>query len=344
MSESTMQIDTSVKLPAAVRAAAARSEEIFNAVKNQNQNQNPEPAPVTSESNGSHPELSSQSISTPQEREQEQTSGSNDESWEHKYKSVNGRYTRQQEQVRQMSEQIQNLQNIIATLQSAPASSSMTLPDLSAEKLITPDEERDYGSDFLNVVGKKAREELTPVVKAYEAKIAELESKLQGLNGVVAQDTQSKLLSTLDSRMPDWRELNTNPEFLDWLRLPDPYSGDIRHDMLKSAYARGDASRILNFFNGFLAEEAAVAPAGYGPNQGQTTTVPKVPLENFAAPGRAKTAAGSNTAPVEKPIFTRAQIAAFYSEVAAGKFRGRDAEKNKAESQIFEAQREGRIR
>jgi len=337
--EPTMQIDSDVKMPAAVLAAAARSEEIINSLNNQNQEQ----TSVTSEGNTRiNPDFSFQSSSNPAPQEPESVNP-NDESWEHKYKSVNGRYTRQQEQVRQMSEQIQNLQNVISDLQSN-SYSHVDLPDLSIEKLITADEERDYGSDFLNVVGKKAREELTPVVKAYEAKIAELDAKLQGLNGFVAQDTQAKLLATLDSRLPDWRDLNTNSDFLDWLKLPDPYSGAIRHEMLKSAYSRNDAARVLNFFNGFLAEEAAVAPAYSGPNQGQTTTVPKVPLENFAAPGRAKTAAASNTAPAEKPIFTRAQIAAFYTDVNAGKYRGKDAEKNKAEAQIFEAQREGRIR
>jgi hypothetical protein len=136
--------------------------------------------------------------------------------------------------------------------------------------------------------------------------------------------------------------LNSNSDFLDWLRLPDPYSGAIRHDMLKAAYAQGDARRVLAFFNGFLAEEAVVAPAGQEPDV-SVTKVPKVPLASLAAPGRAKTAA-SASAPAEKPIITRSQIAAFYADLAAGKYRGRDAEKNKAEAIIFEAQRDGRIR
>ena len=192
-------------------------------------------------------------------------------------------------------------------------------------------------------MGKKAKEELIPMVKAQAAKIAELEAKIQGVNNVVAQDAHGKLLATLDRDRPDWRELNGNPEFLNWLRLPDPFSGAIRHDMLKAAYAAGNASRVLAFFNGFLAEEAAVAPAPGDPDTATNQTVAKVPLSNFAAPGRAKSAAG-NTAPAEKPIFTRAQIADFYAEVAAGKFRGKDAEKSKLEAQIFLAQREGRIR
>jgi hypothetical protein len=334
-------IDPDVKIPAAVRAAAARSDEIVKAMKAA---QNPAPEDVTSEGNTEvPPELNAQSLAEPApEPTQEATSApepAHEESWEHKYKSVNGRYIRAQEQIRGLTEQIQNLQNVVATMQvQQPVQDA---PELKAERLITEDEERDYGSDLLNVVGKKAREELTPVIKQYEAKIKELEQKLQGINGVVTQDAQSKMLSSLDERLPQWRELNYNEEFLNWLALPDPYSGVIRHDMLKAAYAQSSASRVLAFFNGFLAEEAAVAPAPE-PDIGETKVVPKVPLQNFAAPGRAKTAAAST--PAEKPIFTRAQIAAFYADVAANKYKGRDEAKNKLEAQIFDAQREGRIR
>jgi hypothetical protein len=337
--EPTLQIDDTVKIPRAVREAAARSQQIFDAVKAQGE----QPAePVTPSGNEPPPELNAQNFGQmsqdpapvdPAPRE-------DDQSWEHKYKSVHGRYVRQSEQLREMSDQITNLQNVIATLQAQP---QMRIPELQAESLLTAEEVKDYGDDFLKVVGKKAREELTPVVKQYEAKIAELENRLQGLTGVVAQDSHTKLLSSLDTKMPNWRDLNTNEEFLDWLKLPDPFSGAIRHDMLKAAYAQGNASRVLAFFNGFLAEEAAVAPAKGEPDN-SVTRVTKVPLENFAAPGRAKTAAGSNGTPAEKPIFTRAQIASFYAEVAAGKYRGRDDVKMKMETQIFEAQREGRIR
>lgn len=335
-------IDTDVKIPAAVRAAAARSEEIIKAM---NAGQNPE---VTAEGNAepaANPELSAEILAQPLAEDkqttptpQPQEKSGDEESWEHRYKSMKGRYDRSQEQIRTLSEEIRNLQNVIATMQSAP---SVQIPELSAERLITEEEEKDYGQDFLKVVGKKAREELTPVIKSYEAKIAELEARLQGVSGVMAQDTQAKMLATLDEKLPQWREINRREDFLDWLQLPDPYSGDIRHNMLKAAYAQSSASRVLAFFQGFLAEEAAVAPAKAEPDS-TVETVSKVPLANLAAPGRAKSAAGSG-APAEKPIFTRAQIAKFYADIAANKYRGRDADKNKMEAQIFEAQREGRI-
>lgn len=341
MKPQTLQNDPDVKLPAAVRAAAARSLELQNAYMGETQE-------VTAESN---PELAASTLTAEAPAQeapaqeapvqpQPKAETGDDESWEHKYKSVHGRYVRSQEQIKQLTDQVTSLQNVMASIQAgAPAS---PMPEFKAERLITEEETRDYGEDFLAVVGKKAKEEIGPIIQGYEAKIKEMEQKLQGVHGVVAQDNHAKLMTTLDERLPTWRDLNTNDDFLDWLRLPDPYSGAIRHEMLKAAYAQSNASRVLAFFNGFLAEEAAVAPAQAEPDA-RTTTVPKVPLQNLAAPGRAKTAA-SASAPAEKPIFTRAQIAAFYADVAAGKFRGKDDMKNKMEASIFEAQREGRIR
>lgn len=344
MNTQTLQDDPNLKLPAAVLAAAARSEEISRQIHAANNPTTEQPTDeVTPASNpDTSPEALAEPATTPATTPAEpaRPAATDDQSWEHKYKSLHGRFTRQQDQIKELTEQIGGLQNVIATMQvSAPTA---PLPEVTLERLITPEEANDYGEEFLTVVGKRALEELAPVIKGYETKISELEKKLQAVNGVFVQDSHEKLLATLDEKLPDWRTLNTNEEFLAWLRLPDPYSGVIRHDMLKAAYAQGDARRVLVFFNGFLAEEAATAPAQVRPDT-SVTTVPKIPLDSLAAPGRAKTAASAN-APAEKPIFTRAQIASFYADVAANKYRGRDAEKSKAEALIFEAQRDGRIR
>jgi hypothetical protein len=362
MKQATMQTDPDVKIPAAVKAAAARSEELFNTLRDTPAPEQDNADEVTSEGNPElNPELKAESLTanpiddskTPETdtrkteaRKTETQTDPDDESWEHKYKSIHGRYVRSQESIRQLTEQVRGLQEIVASMKAAPPPANQAgsdgIPELDAENLITDDERADYGEDFLKVVGKRARQEVAPVINAYKAEIAQLKQQLEGFTGFVKQDSQQKLLTRLDEKLPNWREVNTNQEFLDWLSLPDPYSGAIRHDMLKAAYAQGDAHRVLAFFNGFLAEEAAVAPATSEPDA-SVTKVPKVPLEKLAAPGRAKTAAAS-PAPAEKPFITRAQVAAFYAEVASGKYRGRDDAKNKAEAEIFAAQREGRIR
>lgn len=339
------QIDPNVKIPDAIKATAARADAAFKAAYN------PEDADGVQKTDEEAPAANAESEDAPQDEgktqksaeentEQPPVKGEEDQSWEHRYKSMKGRYDRAEAQLRQMSDQITSLQNVIATMQvTAPVGQSNS--EMAVERLITAEEENDYGSEFLTVVGKKAKEELLPIVKGYEAKIAELEERLKNVGGYVQQDARARMESLLDDRVPTWRDINFDPNFISWLKLPDPYSGVIRHEMLKAAYERNDAPRVAAFFNGFLAEEAATDPARE--ETGRTEAPAKPSLERFAAPGRAKTAAASG-APAEKPIFTRAQIAKFYAESAAGKFRGKEAEKDRIEAQIFEAEREGRIR
>lgn len=329
--------DPGVKIPAAVLAASAHADKLFReangiAEPGEEPPAEPDPEPTPPAAAAPVPE-------PPKPAEKPLTSQGNDEaSWEHRYNSMKGRYDRSQEQLRSLSEQVSSLQQMVVELQSK---ASAPPPELRAERLITPEEEKDYGSEFLTVVGKKAKEELSPEVAALKQQIADLNTKLQGVGGFVQQDARARMLSVMDERLPGWREVNVNDAFKDWLALPDTYSGAIRHDLLKAAFERNDGPRVLAFFQGFLAEEAAVAPANAEPDR--QAEAPKVPLESLAAPGRAKTAA-ANSAPAEKPSFTRAQIAKFYADVGAGKYRGRDAEKDKLERQIFDAQREGRIR
>jgi len=350
MKDPTLKEDPNLKLPAAVRAAAKRSEDIFNEFRDKDPNAPKEgddaPADEGKADEGKAdegkpaiteaPVVAAEPVKPiPQPKEVE-----DDESWEHKYNSEHGRNIRNQRQMQEMRDQITSLQNVIATMQQPAMTTEKSEP--APEDVLTADELNDYGEDFLKVVGKQARAELKPLIDGYKAEITRLRQQLDGVSNFVKSESNEKLLSRLDDGLPEWRKMNTDQAFLEWLALPDPYSGAIRHDMLKAAYAQGNPSRVLAFFNGFLAEKAAVAPGSLGPDTG-AETVSKVPLKDLAAPGRAK-AAAATTPPAEKPILTRAQIAAFYADVAAGKFRGRDDEKAQAENVIFEAQREGRIR
>lgn len=342
MSNITLPNDPEVKIPNAVKAAGAMAEQLHKGayeIETPPEGETsaaPPPqegfteAPLTAE--GKQIEISKPLTA----------SDENDESWAHKYRTMKGRFDKSQKQIAGLSDQINSLQQVIATMQLQPVAAPPT-GEMSAERFITPDELDAYGEEFLTVVGKKAREELLPEIRKRDDEIARLKSQLSGVNGYVSHDAQSRMEQQLDNSVANWRELNYNPDFLSWLALPDSYSGAIRHELLKEAWDRRDASRVANFFKGFLAEEAVVAPVGSEPDRSGTPVV-KVPLESLAAPGRAKTAASGNTTPAEKPTFTRAQIAAFYADAASGKFRGREADKERLERQIFDAQRDGRIR
>jgi hypothetical protein len=109
--------------------------------------------------------------------------------------------------------------------------------------------------------------------------------------------------------------------------------------MMRKAFEANDANRVLHFFKAYLSDEAATAPASIQP-----TPKGKVPLEELAAPGRAKAPAASATpGEKEKPTITRAQISQFYLNVQKGVYKGNAAEKDRLEKMIFEAEQEGRV-
>jgi hypothetical protein len=404
MATTNAPIDPDVKIPDAVRRAAARVEEIYNTQPQDpgnpeaNQQAPNEAGEGTGESTGEQQdntqdrtephkvasaaqeranarreraraaavakehannpeEAPAEGEAQPQERVQERTQERVDrqeDTWERKYNAMKGRFDHANNQLHQLSQQVAGLQNVISTLQQPQAPQEQTTAQQvqQVESMLTQEEREQYGDEFLGVVAKKAHEIVGPLKRELEEKIKRLDSQVGNVNQHVDTVAKDRMFASLDKQVPDWRDVNNDPNFVQWLQLPDAYTGAIRHNLLKAAFNQNDSGRVAAFFNGFLAEEAATAPQGQPRDQGAPpshatngagTQQPRRPsLDTLAAPGRAKSAAAQ--APAEKPIFTRAQIAAFYTNVAAGKYEGREKEKDKTEAQIFSAQQEGRIR
>lgn len=326
------KIDPNVKIPPAVARIAAQADAAFHAANGTAPAEPTPPAEPVPTADVTPPTTPAQTDVTPK--------GNQPENWEHAYKSMKGRHDSAQNSIRELSERVQNLTGLISTLQTPPPAD--TPREMAAASLLTPEETNEYGAEFLGVVGKKALEQVSPELAPLKKKLDALEGRVGNTAATTAANARSAMNTALDEKLPMWRQVNVAPEFHSWLALPDTFSGAIRHSLLKTAYEQNDTPRVLAFFNGFLANEAALDPASAEPEP----TVPetgKIPLETFAAPGRAKTAAAPG-APVEKPTFTRAQVAQFFANSSAGRYRGREAEKERIDAQIVEAGREGRIR
>lgn len=274
-------------------------------------------------------------------------------SWENRYKSIKGRWDRAQVTMQEQQRTISGLENNVAGLTSrlagmetmlarlgdtAPAPAAQP-KELQASSFLTQEDKDAFGEDLLAAARRAAREEFEPERLRLQEEIDTLRGNVGQVVTHVAEDARTKMFSTLDSQLPKWREQNRDPQFLAWLRLQDPYSGAIRKNLLDGALAENNAHRVIAIFKGFLSEGATVAPAG----QTAPASDGRPSLEDLAAPGRAKTEAGQQT-PSEKPIITRAEIAAFYRDVRGNKYAGRDDEKKRLEEMIFDAERDGRIR
>ena len=195
-----------------------------------------------------------------------------------------------------------------------------------------------------------------PMLKPIATSVGEMRARVETTENETSRQFLSRMHGQMDQRVPGWQELNRDQRFIDWVKRPDVYSGLNRQELLQKAWYAGDSNRVAAFFEGYLAEEAAVDPAaaqaravalagqgGHAPGPAsppQPQAPARVTLEALAAPGRARAGA---SAPAGKPVWTAEGISQFYIDVANGKFRGRDQERIATEADLMAAQREVRI-
>ena len=297
--------DESVRIPPAVRANAARAEALIKGEAPPPPQAQPEPqsepqaltAQQAQVPQDGQPALTATPVAPPAPEappEAPQPRQRTNEEWEHAFNSVNERYRSQVRVNNDLQNQIAQLTQQVSQLQNARS------PDLQPSRLITPEEEHEWGGEMLTVVGKKAKEEVLPEIEKLRGEIDALKGQVTTTARTAELSAREQMFAQLDAQLPQWRVLNNNPKFIAWLDLPDGLSDAIRQTLLDEAVGRNDAAKVLRIFNGFLAEEAALAP------RPQPTPAPKQadPLAKFAAPGRARTAAATN-APAEKPHLHR---------------------------------------
>lgn len=222
------------------------------------------------------------------------------------------------------------------------------VPSLSGD--YTSEEVAQYGREALEVMERAAQRRLAPVLDKLGRATQELDKRTKQLDTTVQQSqvraTNQANWAALDQALPNWRQINTSQEFAEWLSLPDFYSGVVRSELLKNAFASGDTGRVVRFFQGFVAE-ASAAPAIPGKQAGSQPAPqgPAFALAALAAPGPAKQAPGTQSpGPAEKRIYSHNDIKSFYRAIQQGFYAGRDEERQAWEQDIFAAQREGRVR
>lgn len=357
--------DPDVVLPPAVRRAADRANELAQQAKdakaanpNSNNTLNDDNVKISTSptTNSSGMQVTSFDPTNPEPPPEPtpptQQTQQNAPDMEHQFKSLQGRYSKAEEELRRIAQQNQDLQRLLATVQ-APAQpqqgSGVRFP--GSQPRVTPKEVEEYGKEFIDVIGRRAMEvqdaTLAPVLTQLQQNIQRLEAQLGGVRQVQATDANERMWGILDREVPNWQAINNSNEFVQWLQMPDPLSGQIRHGMLDQAFKGQQVGRVIEFFRHFLADYGVARQMptpqithqnnGQGNGQGGG-----LDLMALAAPGRAK--AGQTTLAPSKPYYSPADIKQFYHDKTFGKYAGREAEALEIEKDLMLAQREGRIK
>ncbi len=109
-----------------------------------------------------------------------------------------------------------------------------------------------------------------------------------------------------------------------------------RQTILEDAQKSLDVFRVGNFFKSWL---EFTGQANVAQTNRRTATASE--LEKQVAPGRSRNT-GTPTGTSAKS-YSPDDIKTFFNDVRSGKYKGREAERDRIERDIFAAQREGRI-
>lgn len=242
---------------------------------------------------------------------------------EQRYRSEHGRLEKRTAEVEQ-------LRTLLATVaQPAPEPAPAAKPQ---SPLLTAKDEDAFGADLVDMARRAARQELQGELAKRDSLIDELKAQLSGVTSTASSIAQESFEGKLTRLAPSWEKHNVDPAFLAWLDDVMPMTGMSRRVLFNEAAKRRDAGVVAEFFNAYAPAQPVAAPAPATPNP---------QLEKLVAPSKGRAAPAPVTQPQVKKTWTTGQIAKFYEDARRGKFSS--DERNRLESDIFEAQRDGRI-
>ncbi len=176
-----------------------------------------------------------------------------------------------------------------------------------------------------------------------DQQIGELGRRIDGVESVRSQDVETRMvkdrkefLSRLEDRVPDYRQINRNQAFVDWMYEEDldarrlgRTDAPTRQQILEEAAARLDLDAVIPYYNEFKALQ----------QKGRDVRTDR--LRQQIAPD--ESGASGTTLRSDKEIIPKSYVDNFLREVSQGRYNGKEEERRRIDQAIFEAQREGRI-
>lgn len=238
-----------------------------------------------------------------------------EDDWEHRFKVLQGKYN---SEVPRLSEANKDMTKRLTALEQELQTAKAKPP----EPLVSAAEIDEYGEGLIDVARRIAREELA----SKEGEIADLKTRLDQLLNHSTNTAQDAFFTTLDTLAPDWKQINEDAAFIEWLSEIEPFAGATRQSLIGQAEQARDAKRVAKFFTTFAETRSAVA------------TDADESLKRQVAPPRTRTPA----TPPGKKVWKRSEIADFYGRVRRGEVS--DSEAIAIEADITAASIEGRVR
>lgn len=248
------------------------------------------------------------------------------EGWEHKYNVLKGMMDRAKTDSNDRILQLENQIEVLTKMARQPG------PQETFHSTETPTMS-DYGISDEDIEALGGQEFIDQILKISAAgaatEIAELRGEVDSLRNSQTESNEDLFYTQLSTLSPQWRAINKDDRFNEWLLEDEGLSGIPKKSFLENAYENRDADTSARYFNEFL----KLLP-------GSPDLQPAITEEIL--PDASAGGGGPAVMPSDN-IYTPQSINAFYKDKGLGKFKGREAEAEAIEKDIFAAQQEGRI-
>jgi hypothetical protein len=184
----------------------------------------------------------------------------------------------------------------------------------------------DLEKAIMYIVGR----EIQAALPSFSSTINEVSKKVERVERTAATTAESAFKEALTAKVPNWIQINQDPDFSTWLSEVDRYSGMSKFDLLRAAYSQYNVNSVAAFFADFV-EEKKARQSGASGNKGRFVNPPA------GGPG----APPSNQNNQKR--FTRAEVQKFYNDLNSNKYMGREDEAKRIEAEIDQAARLGLI-
>lgn len=321
-----------MSLPQSVQAQAEAAAKHFEA-KPENTEADPAATPGEGEQNpqGSTPSTepapdgghATQPADKPasSEPEQEPKPASQEEQyWQHRFKVLQGKYDKELPALRseneELKQQVANQDSRVKDLEKqSPTDSNAGVSDDQLDQF-----KQEFGEDLVTFVERMVSQRQSGSAQPTR----EMQERLDRLESEKDQDAQARFWMELEQAVPNFREINADPAFHQFLASYDPQSGAQRQQTLTEAQQRMDPKGVADIFRLHLSQ------AG----QAERRAIPDEQVE----PRTTRV----TDAPQGKHQWTRGEIGQFYRDKNSGRYSAEEAER--LEADIFAAQTEGRVR
>ena len=175
------------------------------------------------------------------------------DTWEHKYSVLQGKYnsdlTELREQLESQAGTIANLNSLIVSMNTdspAPAAepSQQEVQPQDGQTVVDPEDFSGYGAEMIDLVN---------LVKQQIAELASLRGETNSLAERQVKSEADVYFDSLDLDVKDWRTLNKDQGFLDWLKEPDGLSDTPRQANMTAAHNALDVKGVAKYFRAYKA-------------------------------------------------------------------------------------------